>query len=192
LRHFDVLEIAPGVFSISKFLSGVELEQCLTSIKSQALWEKAPLGEYSDNKVVRSFVDLALRDVEVANGEGIDLRPIFANETQIRTFVESRGFRISQFSKKMISRYSLGSHIRSHRDTGTYDTYRMFTIVCYLDTDYLGGEIFFPTLSLVHRPVAGELLFFYSEHEHGVNPVTSGQRHTVIWFAENLNIRRLI
>lgn len=192
MQPLPINEIAPGVFACFNFLSAQELAKSLASIRECAVWEKAPLGEYVDNQVVTSFVNLTLRDVDVANGAGLDLLPIQKKESGIESFINDRGFRITQFSRKMISRYTSGCHIRSHRDTGVYDTFRMFTLICYLDEEYSGGEIFFPALSLSHRPRAGELLFFYSEHEHGVSPVISGTRHCVVWFAENLGIQKRI
>lgn len=182
-------EVAPGIFNCPAFLSADECKTCLSTITGQAIWEKAALGKYVDNEVATSFVDLELRDVEVANGERIPLLAIRSKEPQIAEFIEKRGFQLSRFSRFMISKYAPGCHIRPHRDTSTYNTIRMFTIVCYLDNEYTGGELFFPKLGLSHRPKAGELIFFFSEHEHGVSPVLSGIRHCVVWFAENKAIR---
>lgn len=182
-------ELAHGVFCCPRFLSLAEQSECLEIISSHASWEKAELGRYVDNKVETSFIDLTLRDVEVANGEKMPLTAIRSKEHLISDFIECRGFRITNFSRLMVSRYVKGCHIRSHRDTNSYNTIRLFTLVCYLDNDFTGGDIFFPKLSFSHRPKAGELIFFFSEHEHGVSPVLSGERHCVVWFAENRYIK---
>jgi len=128
--------------------------------------------------------------VEVSEELGMSLEIIKSKHELISKFISELGFNINQFSKYMISKYSEGSHIRPHRDTNVYNTARMFTIICYLNDDFQGGEIFFPEMSQTLKPKAGELLLFYSELLHGVKPILSGFRYCIVWFAENSNIHQ--
>lgn len=185
----SIEEVAPGIFRCPDFLSSEECTATLATIYSHASWEKAALGKYVDNEVATSMVNLTLRDVEVTNGESIPLDHLRRKEVGLNAFFSERGFRVEQFSRYMVSRYRPGCHIRSHRDTNVYNTIRLFTVVLYLDEDFEGGQLFFPRLNYMHQPAAGELMFFFSEHEHGVSPVTSGTRHCIVWFAENHAIR---
>lgn len=59
---------------------------------------------------------------------------------------------------------------------------RDLSVVYFLNHDFSGGELFFPSLDLVIEPEAGTLVCFPSDHNyiHGVRPVTSGHRYTVV------------
>jgi hypothetical protein len=55
--------------------------------------------------------------------------------------------------------------------------------ICYLNDDYVGGEIFFPQLNKKIKPNAGDLIMFPGRFRHGVTGVKSGDRHTMLsWF----------
>jgi predicted 2-oxoglutarate/Fe(II)-dependent dioxygenase YbiX len=59
--------------------------------------------------------------------------------------------------------------------------------ICYLNDDYVGGEIFFPHVNKKIKPKAGDLVMFPGRFRHGVTGVTNGQRHTMLcWFKFNI------
>ena len=90
--------------------------------------------------------------------------------------------------------YGVGGHYIPHVDAETLykddiglDMWektldRDLSVVYFLNDDFTGGELFFPALDLVIRPEAGTLVCFPSDHNyiHGVQPVTSGHRYTVV------------
>ena len=59
---------------------------------------------------------------------------------------------------------------------------RDLSVVYFLNDDFEGGELVFPDLDLLIRPRSGTLVCFPSDHNfiHGVNPVTTGHRYTVV------------
>jgi hypothetical protein len=59
---------------------------------------------------------------------------------------------------------------------------RDLSVVFFLNDDFTGGELVFPQLELSIRPQAGTLVCFPSDHNfiHGVNPVASGHRYTLV------------
>jgi hypothetical protein len=60
---------------------------------------------------------------------------------------------------------------------------RQFAVVLYLNEDYDGGEIYWPDLGVEMKPQAGDLVWFRGDDKglrHGVRPVTSGKRDTLI------------
>jgi predicted 2-oxoglutarate/Fe(II)-dependent dioxygenase YbiX len=59
---------------------------------------------------------------------------------------------------------------------------RDLSVVYFLNDDFAGGELIFPALDLIVAPQAGTLVCFPSDHNyvHGVNPVTSGRRYTIV------------
>jgi predicted 2-oxoglutarate/Fe(II)-dependent dioxygenase YbiX len=93
-----------------------------------------------------------------------------------------------------ILRYGVGGHYIPHVDAETLykddiglelwekTLDRDLSVVYFLNDDFAGGELFFPVLDLVIRPEAGTLVCFPSDHHyiHGVRPVTSGYRYTVV------------
>jgi predicted 2-oxoglutarate/Fe(II)-dependent dioxygenase YbiX len=90
--------------------------------------------------------------------------------------------------------YGVGGHYIPHVDAETLykdeiglDMWektldRDLSVVYFLNDDFAGGELVFPALDLVIKPEAGKLVCFPSDHHyiHGVNPVTSGHRYTIV------------
>ena len=93
-----------------------------------------------------------------------------------------------------ILHYGVGGHYIPHVDAETLykddiglDMWektldRDLSVVYFLNDDFTGGELFFPQLDLAVAPEAGTLVCFPSDHNyvHGVRPVTSGHRYTVV------------
>lgn len=67
--------------------------------------------------------------------------------------------------------------------TNGYYKYNL-TIICYLNDDYVGGEITFPQFDLTIKPKAGDLIMFPSRYRHGVLQMHSGNRYSLpSWFS---------
>jgi predicted 2-oxoglutarate/Fe(II)-dependent dioxygenase YbiX len=93
-----------------------------------------------------------------------------------------------------ILHYGVGGHYIPHVDAETLykddaglemwekTLDRDLSVVYFLNDDFTGGELVFPALDLVIEPAAGTLVCFPSDHNfiHGVNPVTTGHRYTVV------------
>jgi hypothetical protein len=65
---------------------------------------------------------------------------------------------------------------------------RHLSAICYLNSDFEGGEIVFELQDLVIKPIRGLLLAFPSDqhHIHEVWPVKIGFRYTMaMWFTKN-------
>ncbi len=90
--------------------------------------------------------------------------------------------------------YGVGGHYIPHVDAETLykdetglDMWektldRDLSVVYFLNDDFEGGELVFPALDLSIKPEPGTLVCFPSDHNyiHGVNPVTSGHRYTLV------------
>jgi predicted 2-oxoglutarate/Fe(II)-dependent dioxygenase YbiX len=93
-----------------------------------------------------------------------------------------------------ILHYGVGGHYIPHVDAETLykddsglemwekTLDRDLSVVYFLNDDFEGGELVFPSLDLIIKPEAGTLVCFPSDHNfvHGVNAVTSGHRYTVV------------
>jgi predicted 2-oxoglutarate/Fe(II)-dependent dioxygenase YbiX len=77
-----------------------------------------------------------------------------------------------------------GASLGAHKDDPKVQTH-----VCgiYLNDDYDGGELLFPTLKSEVKPKSGSLLFFRGDHNsHAVKKVESGVRcNVLLYFVES-------
>ena len=66
------------------------------------------------------------------------------------------------------------------------DTYRTYSGIFYINDDYEGGEIYFPSFDIEIKPKQGSLVIFPSNdnYTHGVKEVTKLNRYTIAaWYA---------
>ena len=54
------------------------------------------------------------------------------------------------------------------------------TSLIYINDDYEGGELFFPTQNLTYKPELGSLVIFPSNYLHGVLECFGNSRHSVL------------
>lgn len=80
-----------------------------------------------------------------------------------------------------ILRYSGGQSYSAHSDGSTY-TARSVSAICYLNNDYLGGEIEFVNFGIKIKPDPGMLILFPSNYaySHIAHPVTSGIKYALV------------
>lgn len=86
------------------------------------------------------------------------------------------------FSK--IIRHLTGDRMSSHRDNGSNPSINWGAVV-YLNNDYLGGEIYYPDLDIVHKPDPGSMLLHAGKIEHGVYKVEEGIKYIMTNFIHN-------
>jgi len=79
-----------------------------------------------------------------------------------------------------ILRYGPSDHYAPHQDTGPGFESRYFSVVCYLNDDFLGGETSFPGLGYAVKPETGKALVFPSYYLHGSAPVTRGEKFVIV------------
>ena len=73
-----------------------------------------------------------------------------------------------------------GPGMGPHCDSYDGDSDLAFSMICYLNNDYEGGEIEFPNHNISIKPEAGSLLIFPGQEPflHKVNDIRSGERYT--------------
>lgn len=90
-----------------------------------------------------------------------------------------------------IQRQYEGVGLDEHVDSD-YDHRVRFAVVMYINDDFTGGELYFPTQGLEIKPVAGSCLIFSTgaEYLHGVRPVGAGPgRYAMAGFAWELGTK---
>ena len=83
-------------------------------------------------------------------------------------------------SGTQILRYGVADHYLSHQDTGPGFEFRYFSVVCYLNDDFNGGETSFDGLGYSATPETGKAIVFPSNYLHCSKPVTSGEKFVLV------------
>lgn len=93
------------------------------------------------------------------------------------------GRRIFSLSALNMIRYRPGDRFLPHRDAvpGSAN-WRRHSIVCYLNSDFDGGETYFPNIDLIITPRIGFALLFPSYFLHEGRGVTSGIKFIINGF----------
>jgi len=101
---------------------------------------------------------------------------------------------ISICEEMQVGLYPPGGHYDFHIDGNGFDklycnnnldgTTRKISMVCWLNNDYEGGEfVFWDEQDNPLNPPKGTIVFFPSWIPHKVNPVTKGERYSLVaWF----------
>jgi hypothetical protein len=79
-----------------------------------------------------------------------------------------------------IVRYSPGGFYVAHADAGLDLNGRYFTVLCYLNDDFQGGETCFPTLGFSMTPEKGKAIVFPSTFLHRAEPVVAGTKYILV------------
>ncbi|MBV8748288.1 MAG: 2OG-Fe(II) oxygenase [Candidatus Eremiobacteraeota bacterium] len=83
----------------------------------------------------------------------------------------------------VINCYEPGGHFHAHVDAlATHHRYRRYSVVCYLNDDFVDGGTAFPTLQQTYRPATGQALLFPSYYLHEARPVTAGRKYVFVFF----------
>lgn len=82
--------------------------------------------------------------------------------------------------------YSKDDFFRIHHDhyAESLNFSRLLTVCAYLNDDYEGGYLEFPSIGRTYRFKKGDVIVFPSNwmYYHGVTPITSGNRYTIVFW----------
>lgn len=179
-------------------ISSADLE-LLTDHVRQAQMTDSPVSNFEDapesdsvewvvNRKIRDTQQLRLSSAITEKLSSIDDASVLAF---INPFYQVE---VHDREPSLILHYGVGGHYIPHVDAETLykddiglelwekTLDRDLSVVYFLNDDFAGGELFFPMLDLLIKPEAGTLVCFPSDHNyiHGVKPVTSGHRYTVV------------
>jgi predicted 2-oxoglutarate/Fe(II)-dependent dioxygenase YbiX len=184
---------------------GVINEHGLREIREHIeVTEKTDLSVFNPNKSnetgkIEWIVDKKMRDTQY-----VDMGPLqpkiedLFKKTVKEIINPFYGIEIYQSEFPQILSYDIGGHYRPHIDGESLwqtpegeliwkkSIDRDISIVMYLNDDYEGGDFVFPDLKIRIRPEPGMLVCFPSNHhyKHGVEPVTSGKRYSIVCWAQ--------
>lgn len=87
-----------------------------------------------------------------------------------------------------VLRYRSGQEYHAHYDGGT-NIGRCISAICYLNSDYEGGEIEFINFGVKIKPEPGMLILFPSNYAytHIAHPVTDGTKYAIVtWIKDRM------
>ena len=91
-----------------------------------------------------------------------------------------RGHNLTTHEGTQLVRYAPGGHYIPHSDVGRLTMNRYYTVLCYLNDDFEGGNTQFPALDYAVRPQSGKAILFPSRYLHGGEPVTRGEKYILV------------
>lgn len=90
------------------------------------------------------------------------------------------GVSLREHHGTQLIRYGPGGHYRTHSDAGGDLSDRYFSVVCYLNEDFEGGQTSFPWLGYSATPRSGRAIVFPSAYTHRACPVLSGEKFVLV------------
>jgi predicted 2-oxoglutarate/Fe(II)-dependent dioxygenase YbiX len=143
-------------------------------------------GEFADMRKNKKF-DLYVRSI-------IDklLKVVIKNYSQdVKSFYYSYGDSINHYHYHAL-KYGKNDNFKIHHDhyAETLNYSRLLTVCVYLNEDYDGGELEFPSIKKTFKFKTGDVIVFPSNwmFYHGVNPILSGNRYSLtVWAGIDIN-----
>ena len=90
------------------------------------------------------------------------------------------GVELMAHSTTHIVRYKPGDYYRLHTDEVLSGPYRYFSVCCYLNENFEGGQTSFPALDFSFAPRSGKAIIFPSTYPHRAEPVTGGEKYVLV------------
>jgi len=175
----DYREESQGVISICLH-TPADCEQTVRRLKQLQGWEPAQVRDGFSEPItqpdVRSTRILLCAEVEEL------YRPFEAalNKTLKPLIKQVWRLGFTYYSGTQILRYGPADHYVPHQDTGPGFESRYFSVVCYLNDDFAGGDSSFPGLNYTAKPVAGKAIVFPSHYLHASVPVVTGEKFVIV------------
>ena len=158
----NIIKHAEGVYEIENFLTQDQQEMFLSCAEGDG-WVNLNFGNTTKN----------LSDDILEKSKDVDflIRSFFENFIQI--------YKISN-----IRRLTNLEFMWPHSDDGDPDDPRkiIFGIAIYLNDDFVGGELIYPTLGLSVTPKARSMVVHDASLRHQVFPVVSRDRYSITTF----------
>ena len=105
--------------------------------------------------------------------------------SDVRPFYYAYGNKLSTSDAHILD-YSKDDFFRIHHDhyAESLNFSRLLTVCAYLNDDYEGGYLEFPSIGKTYRFKKGDVIVFPSNwmYYHGVTPITSGNRYTIVFW----------
>jgi predicted 2-oxoglutarate/Fe(II)-dependent dioxygenase YbiX len=176
-------EESPGVVSVCLY-NRAECREIVERVKHSTDWTAARVREARDRINYESLTHPEVRSARIlGSGEVEELYRQFDGRmnSMLKPLIkEIWKIDLANHSGTQFLRYGPADHYVPHQDTGPGFEHRYFSVVCYLNDDFAGGQTAFPGLHYVATPETGKAILFPSNYLHGSEPIVSGEKFVVV------------
>jgi predicted 2-oxoglutarate/Fe(II)-dependent dioxygenase YbiX len=171
-----------GIFAVELYQPGV-CRSIVEQAKEVEAWKEAKVSEDTKGVFSPATRPEARRASVAAMARHSEISREFDEkmESLIKPLVkEAWGVHIRQHAETHFVRYCPGNYYTPHTDTGLHRSDRYFTVICYLNDDFEGGETSFPQLNYRVKPRSGKAVICPATYLHCAEPVTSGEKYILV------------
>lgn len=176
-----------GIYA-STLYAAEECAAVLAEARALDAWYVAEITVEDSDGVAQDIQDASTRSARILDGaKGAAILEQF--EARVRREVlplirEIWGVELPELLGTQLVHYQPGGHYSAHQDGGggAYAN-RYFTVLCYLNADFDGGQTSFPTVPYAACPETGKVVIFPSMYYHCAEPVTRGEKYVLVTWA---------
>lgn len=169
------------------------LEKSCSDPESGISWMRAETISHGINQTARTNFNLNVTHIAESTGNQIaaNIHNQFYTTLLASVGPYSRKYNINEtfyHENYNVLRYRGGQQYHAHYDGGT-STGRSISAICYLNSDYEGGEIEFINFDIKIKPEPGMLILFPSNYaySHIAHPVTDGTKYAIVtWIRDRI------
>ncbi|MDT4967772.1 MAG: hypothetical protein QOJ64_2509 [Acidobacteriota bacterium] len=175
-------EEIPGILAVEIF-DAVQCRTIAEYVRLSQSWAEAKVSAPSAAGFNAATRLEARRASVLAPTRESDARRVFDEkmESIIKPVVKDAwGVGLREHKDTHFVRYATGNYYRPHSDTGTNRADRYFTVICYLNADFEGGNTSFPQLKYSITPRPGKAVVFPATYLHCAEPVTKGEKYVLV------------
>ena len=166
------------------------LENVLGSGKSSMFkWSTAKVGDNVEKLDYRDCVDFKIRRDSLRPGNDLSDEIISIHDQITKNLKECLADYTKEYNVNTLHymeainfvRYGEGQHFKTHPDSGPSYSCDVSTVM-YLNSDYEGGELYFPHFDYTYVPQYGDIVLFPSSYlfSHAALPVKSGIKYSAV------------
>jgi hypothetical protein len=166
------------------------LEEVLGSNKSSFFkWSDATVGDNEKRPEYRDCVDFKIKRESLQSGNELSDKIISIHDQITEKLKECLEDYRKVYSVNPLNymeainfiRYGEGQHFNAHPDSGPAYSCEVSTVM-YLNSDYTGGELYYPYFDYTYVPQYGDIVLFPSSYlfMHAALPVKSGIKYSAV------------
>ncbi len=179
----DYRDESGGVISLSLF-EPTFCQKIVDRVRGLDEWQPAQVRETDANGRSKSFTHPEVRATSIfVSAQAKDVyRPFdLAMRATLQPLIKQVWkIHLAEHSGTQLLKYGPADHYVPHQDTGPGFEFRYFSVVCYLNDDFVGGETSFPGCGYTAKPVTGKAIIFPSHYLHGSVPVIRGEKYVIV------------
>lgn len=166
------------------------LEEMLNTGKSSMFkWSTATVGDHEVKPDYRDCVDFKIKRESLKPGNELSDQAISIHDqitAKLKECLEDyrKAYNVNPLNyMEAINfiRYGEGQHFKAHPDSGPAYSCEVSTVM-YLNSDYTGGELYYPHFDYTYVPQYGDIVLFPSSYlfMHAALPVKSGIKYSAV------------